>query len=51
MEELTLKTIMQGFNNAENEFPKHMQKKIFSLPDNYEKNSNIKCKVIKTKRQ
>ena len=47
MGELTLKTIIQGFINAENEFPKHMQKRIFSLSDKYAKNSNTRCKAVK----
>ncbi len=48
MGELTLKTIINAFDSAEKEFPKHMKKRIFSLPDNYAKNSNTKCKVAKT---
>ena len=45
MGELTLKTIMQAFINAENDFPAHLQKKIFS--NSFASNSNKRCKAIK----
>ncbi len=51
MGELTLKTIMHGFINAENEFPRYIQRRFFSLSDSFPKRSDSNFKVKKAEQK